>query len=67
MRSEILCFLQKILDDYKSGNLTSEQERKLSEFYISQKFSEIRESLDEKEIAKYTALGWFIYNNNKKI
>uniref|UniRef100_A0A6C0KSP4 Uncharacterized protein n=1 Tax=viral metagenome TaxID=1070528 RepID=A0A6C0KSP4_9ZZZZ len=66
MRTEILCFFEKFLNDYKSGKLSNEDERKLSEFYISQKYIESKANLDEKEIKKYTALGWFIYNYNKK-
>jgi hypothetical protein len=67
MRTEILCFFEKFLNDYKSGKLSREEEQKLSEFYISYKFLETKESLEDKEIEKYTALGWFIYNYNKKI
>lgn len=62
----MICFFEKMLDDLKSGKLTTEQEQKLSEFYISQKFFENKTNWDEKEIKKYAALGWFIYNYNKK-
>ena len=67
MRAEMICFFEQMLDDLKSGKLTTEQEKKLSEFYISQKFLENKTDLDEKEIKKYTALGWFIYNYNKNL
>lgn len=68
MRTEMICFFEQLVSDLKSGNLSKEQEQKLSEFYISQKFSENKnDELTEKEILKYVALGWFMYNYNKNV
>jgi hypothetical protein len=55
-----------LVDDLKGGKLSVEEEQKLSEYFMSHKFLENRANLEEKEIIKYTALGWFIYNYNKK-
>ena len=66
MRADLICFFQKLVDDLKGGKLSVEEEQKLSEYFMSHKFLENRANLEEKEIIKYTALGWFIYNYNKK-
>jgi len=67
MRAEMICYFQKLVDDLKNGSLSPKQEKKMSEFYLEQKFiNEKKENLSEKEIMKYAALGWYVYNYNKK-
>ena len=66
MRENIICFLENLLTQYKDGKLTTQQEKQISEFFISYSFTDNTVINDEKELLKYAALGWFIYNNNKK-
>ncbi len=65
-------FLENILSKLKNNNLSLEEQKELSEFYINYMFN--KENIeDDEKIKKYVSLGWYIYeflnkdNNNKDI
>ena len=69
-QEEIIIFLKKLTEDLEKGDLTSEQQLSIYEFYLSYIFinkisCEEEEEEKEKEILKYASLGWYIYSNMK--
>lgn len=69
--AKISRFLEDLLDQYKNSKLTQDEERRITEFYMKERFmrKETHEN-DENDPFTYLVLGWYIYefflkkNNN---
>ena len=65
MRDKIIAWLEKILENYKNDNLSEENKKLITEFFVSYQYANIEKTEEntEKENLKYFYLGWYIYNN----
>ena len=70
--AKIARFLEDLLDQYKNGQLTPDEERRITEFYMKERFfrKKPENEKDENNEKDYLVLGWYIYefflkkNNN---
>jgi len=64
----LIQFIEMYSARLKSGELTSDEMRRLFTFYISERFVEEakREPKEEEELLKYMSLGWYIYNTKNQ-
>jgi hypothetical protein len=66
-RADISVFLERLIDQYKSQQLTEEQEMRITEFYIKEcylKESNVSvSSNDSDDSFKYLTMGWYIYEH----
>lgn len=61
-REDISLFLEGLINQYKSRQLTEEQEMRITEFYIKECY--LKESKDSNEDSfKYLTMGWYIYEH----
>ena len=63
-------FLENLLTKLKYGQLSSSEQRELSELYVKSMFIDNNNEIDEKKFYKYLYMGWYIYefliyDNNK--
>lgn len=56
-------FLENHLEKLKNDQLTEEEHKRLSEFFIQESYMNNIKKDDEKDQLKYFALGWYIYEN----
>ena len=63
MRDEIINFLLNLAEKMKQKTLSDEEEKQVSEFYMSFSFLQTLPISQDKDMIKYMALGWHIYNN----
>ncbi len=66
-RERHILFLENLLNKVKNNQLSYEEQRELSEFYINYLYFNQNNEIDEKNIKKYISMGWYIYeflNNN---
>lgn len=65
-----ILFLENLLNKLKNNQLTNEEQKDISEFYIKFLYLHNNEEIDERKFIKYMSLGWYIYeflnndNNN---
>jgi len=56
-----ILFLENLLTKVKNNNISQDEQREISEFYVNYIFSRSDDKDDEEKILKYTSLGWYIY------
>ena len=61
----IISFLEDLIFKYKHNMLSEEEKKRVSEFYIKEKFID---SIDidrdrDRDLIKYMVMGWHIYQN----
>lgn len=56
-----ILFLENLLTKVKNNNISQEEQREISEFYVNYIFNRSDHKDDEEKIRKYTSLGWYIY------
>lgn len=64
MRDEIVTFLKKLADEMQNKTLTLDEERLISEFYLT--FQYLQTPTPADETLKYLAMGWYIYSQKTK-
>lgn len=76
-RADISVFLERLIDQYKNKQLTEDQERRITEFYLKECYlneSSKESSNEQKESSndtnglndnsfKYLTMGWYIYEH----
>ena len=70
-RADISVFLERLIDQYKSQQLTEEQEMRITEFYIKECYlkesaepNDSVSSIDSNDDSfKYLTMGWYIYEH----
>ena len=57
-------FLRSLASDLESSKLSTEDLKKIFEFYIQFKFEkDLLSEKDDKDFIKFLTLGWYIYTN----
>lgn len=57
-------FLRSLASDLESSKLTTEDLKKIFEFYIQFKFEkDLLSDKDDRDFIKFLTLGWYIYTN----
>ena len=69
-KNKHIFFLENLLTKLKNGQLSSSEQRELSELYVKSMFIDNNNEIDEKKFYKYLYMGWYIYefliyDNNK--
>lgn len=62
MKDDLKKFLNELIVKIDNNNLTIEEQREISEFYIQKKFKNLILKSNHKESLKYMSIGWYIYN-----
>ena len=61
-RCKIVNFLEQLVERYRSKQLPVEDEKRVTEFYIKERFLQAcKDDQNEKDPLTYLALGWYIY------
>jgi len=62
----IISFLEDLVVKYKHNMLSEEEKKRVTEFYIKEKFIGIdieTENIDKDDMIKYMVMGWYVYQN----
>lgn len=65
MRTTIADFLENLLVQYKTNQLPSDEERRITEFYMKERFFRNVDNVEEKDPLTYFILGWYVLENLK--
>lgn len=60
-RCKIVNFLEQIIDKYRLKQLNVEEEKRITEFYIKERFLQECGKETGQDPLTYLALGWYIY------
>ena len=70
LEEKIIHFLEEILNNMKNKELSDDDLRKVTEFYLSYNFLNINEedgdNFTDKDLVSFLSLGWYIYENEVK-
>jgi hypothetical protein len=58
----IISFLEDLIFKYKHNMLSEDEKKRVSEFYIKEKFID-SENIEKDDLIKYMVMGWHIYQN----
>ena len=59
----IISFLEDLIFKYKHNMLSEEEKKRVTEFYLKEKFIGIDINIDKDDLIKYMVMGWHIYQN----
>jgi hypothetical protein len=60
----LISFLRDLLQKIENGDISEENLRRVSEFFVSYKFEEnkLENPFRDEDLDKYAYLGWYIYS-----
>lgn len=68
--NEIIVFLENIINDIKSNNISQDHMQQVTELFLNlkmeNKIEDTVESYSDKEFIKFLSLGWYVYTEYLK-
>ena len=68
--NEIIVFLENIISDIKSNNISQDHMQQVTELFLNlkmeNKIEDTVESYSDKEFIKFLSLGWYVYTEYLK-
>ena len=65
--SLLVPFLRNLAENIEKGNLNQEELQKVGDFYMSYIFNEQEKEMSNKELLKFFAMVWYVYQQLLKV